>query len=991
MDNKTIFVRTTRGEEQSQSRTSQLSGDVKRALLMVDGSATFGEISKRSAPSMRANLAEMFEEMHKSGLIQDKSFAGKIPKMAVPGGKNPAMDSDSEELDFMSGFSPAAPKVDSKAEQQKAARIKEETALRAKKEEEATRLKAEQEAKRAREELEVAKHKAEQEAKLRIEAAEREQKAAEAARIKAEQEAKRAREELEAAKRKAEQEAKLRIEAAERERKAAEAARIKAGQEAARIKAEQEAKLVREELEAAKRKAELEAQLRQEAEERARKEAEATRIKAEQEARLLREAEERERKEAEASRIKAEQEAARVKAEQEAAQMKVELELVKRRTELETEARLEAEAKARAMVEAGQAEEERKEAESRAKQAQESAQAIEPAAGQNDQTDTSQTAKPDKFAFDEFQIDEPGSEKSLQQAEPPKESAPVHKGKPGKAVPAGKKQDAFSFDSFNVDESRSDKQPAQKSSAEQHSAESARQHETVSDAGKAAEHKAQLEREERKAREDQKAREEQNAREERESQERIAAEQQIAEKTKAREQADAQSKVWADAEQRALESAKANAERAMHSAEYTHETVLEKPAYVARTPRKPFAWGKLVGFVVKLGIFLLVLLIGALFIVPSVLPMRDYMPKVQQLLSDRLHQPVHLGYLSGRILPSPRLDLGEIYIGDAKQFQAGTAQINFDLTGVFTDEKPVDSIDFNDVKVRGMALTDAVSWLQQLASDKQYPVSRMTLSQGTLDADAFQITGVEGELDFSPAGKFTQIKLRANGGKYSLNIDVTRENKLQAAITVRDSALPLLPNWKFDELNAKGELSGDELQIGNFDARILGGELTGDANINWRSGWRTQGTLKAKSIPMQNINKLLDGTLAGSARFKMTSANLASLTDSAVLDGDFTATDGVISGMDIVETARMHSKENLHGGRTHFDALSGAISFADGSYHFKRVKVDAGVLKATANFDVTKQEMSGKMNVNLSMHDSVGDVDLKMGGEIDNPTLIYAP
>jgi hypothetical protein len=968
MDNKTVFVRTTKGEEQSQSRTSHLSGDVKRALLMVDGSATFGAISKRSAPSMRANLAEIFEEMQKSGLIQDKSFVGKIPKLAAPGGKKHPVDSDSGELDFMSEYSPAAPKVDKKAEQQRAARIQEETALRAKKEAEATRQKAELEAKRVREELEAAKRKAEQEAKLRIEAAEREQKAAEAARVKAEQAAKRVREELEAAKRKAEQEAKLRIEAAERERKEAEAARVKAEQEAARIKAEQEAKL------------------RQEAEERARKEAEAARVKAEQEAKLRREAEERKRKEAEAARIKAEQEAARVKAEHEAAQMKVELELVKRRAELEAEARLEAEAKARALVEAEQAENERKEAESPANQEQEAAQEIEQATEQNE-TDTTETATPDKFAFDEFQIDESGNEKSLQQTESRKESAPEQKGKPEKAVPASKKQDTFAFDSFNVDEQQrpDESRKSDKSRKDEQSAVSAKQHETSSDAGKDAERKEQLAQEERKAREEQKAREE------RESQERIAAEQQIAEKAKAKEQADAQSKVWAEAEQRALETAKANADRAVHSAEYSPETVHEKPAYVARKPRKPFAWGKLVGFVVKLGIFLLVLLIGALFIIPSVLPMRDYMPKVQQLLSDRLHQPVHLGYLSGRILPSPRLDLGEIYIGNAKQFQAGTAQINFDFTGVFTDEKPIDSVDFKDVKVRGMALTNAVAWLQQLASDKQYPVSRMTLSQGTLDADAFQITGVEGELDFSPAGKFTQAKLRANAGKYSLNIEATRENKLQAAITVRESALPLLPNWTFDELNAKGELSGDELQIGDFDAKLLGGDLHGEANIRWRSGWSAQGTLKTKSIPMKNINHLLDGNLAGSARFKMTSADLGSLTDSAVLDGDFTATDGVISGMDIVETARMHSKENMHGGRTHFDALSGAISFADDSYHFRRVKVDAGVLKATANFDVTKQEMSGKMNVNLSLNDSVGNVDLKMGGQIDNPTLIYAP
>ena len=178
----------------------------------------------------------------------------------------------------------------------------------------------------------------------------------------------------------------------------------------------------------------------------------------------------------------------------------------------------------------------------------------------------------------------------------------------------------------------------------------------------------------------------------------------------------------------------------------------------------------------------------------------------------------------------------------------------------------------------------------------------------------------------------------------TLVINATPENKLQAAITVRGSALPLLPNWTFDELNAKGELSNDELVISNFDARILGGVVQGNAIINWHSGWRTQGVLTAKTINMQNLSKLLDGNVDGSAHFKMTSQDLGGLTDSVSLEGSFTSNDGMISGMDIVETARMRSRENLPGGRTHFDGLAGVISYADDVYHFKQVKITTPAL-----------------------------------------------
>jgi hypothetical protein len=310
--------------------------------------------------------------------------------------------------------------------------------------------------------------------------------------------------------------------------------------------------------------------------------------------------------------------------------------------------------------------------------------------------------------------------------------------------------------------------------------------------------------------------------------------------------------------------------------------------------------------------------------------------------------------------------------------------------GVFADNKPIDSIDFQKVKVRGIALTDSAAWLQKLASDRQYPVSSMKISQGTLDADAFQLTGVEGELNFNTAGKFTLARLSANSGKYTVVINAAPKNKLMAAITVSGSALPLLPNWEFDKLDAKGEISSDALHISDFEAKILGGNLQGNARIDWHSGWHAEGTLNAKQIVMNSFSKLLDGNVDGSAHFKMDSKDLAGLTDSAEMDGSFTSTSGLISGLDIVETARRHSKENLPGGRTHYDRLNGHFAYSNDVYHFTQLKIDAGVLNANATFDINKQQLSGNMKVHLALHD-VTTTDLKLGGAIDDPTLVYAP
>jgi len=349
MDNKTIFVVTLKGEGEIKNHTHHLSGDVKRALTLVDDESTVDKLMKRAAPSLRDDLPEMFQSLLEDGFIQDKSKAGNVLKMATPKISIPVrkVEKEGEELDFTTIMRAPTPEIlaaeaaKAKAQAEAEGKVRAEAEAKAKQAAEAARVKVEQEAARVRAE-------------------------AEAARIKAEQ-AVAARAQLEAAKAKAEAEAKARAEAEARARQAAEAARIKVEQEtarvraeaeAARIKAEQEAAAARAQLEAAKAKAEAEAKAkakaRAEAEKKAKQEAEAARIRAEQEAAKAKaEAEaarieaERARAEAEAFRIKAEREAAeaeaRLKQEIEAARIKAEQDAAKAKAEAEARAKREEE------------------------------------------------------------------------------------------------------------------------------------------------------------------------------------------------------------------------------------------------------------------------------------------------------------------------------------------------------------------------------------------------------------------------------------------------------------------------------------------------------------------------------------------------------------------------------------------------------------------------------------------------------------------------
>ncbi|MBI3221642.1 MAG: hypothetical protein HYZ46_00820 [Nitrosomonadales bacterium] len=436
----------------------------------------------------------------------------------------------------------------------------------------------------------------------------------------------------------------------------------------------------------------------------------------------------------------------------------------------------------------------------------------------------------------------------------------------------------------------------------------------------------------------------------------------------------AQAKAWAEAEQRAREEAQAKAER-----DAQPQKVKEAPP-VSRVRRKPLPWG-------KLGAGVCLLAVIALFVVPMVLPMKDYANKIESMLSARLQQPVHIGQMSARLLPTPRLVLSEVTAGSGKQLQASQAQVNFAFSAVFSDTKAIDSIELQGVQANGAALQEISAWLQQTAADARYPVRHILLTQGKIETEGISFSGVAGTLDFNQSGKFIRGKLNSDAGKFAVDIDAGPDNKAQVSIAVRGTSLPLLPNWIFDELNAKGELSKDGLLISDFDARIAGGILLGDARLDWGSGWRAQGKLVAKTITMQNVHRLLEGDMEGSANFQMKSAHFSGLADNAVLDGRFVIKKGMIGGMDIVETARLRSRENMPGGRTHFDEFSGDLSYANGVYHYKQLKVTAGVLNATGAVDIAKQQVSGRVNAELTMRSGMGNVALQVGGTTETPTL----
>lgn len=1013
MDKKTVFVKTSKGESEVKDKGGALSGDLKRALFLVDDKSTFDEISKRAVPSLREVLPDVFTQLVAGGYLRDKAKPFAEPQIATPKIVTPASDG---ELDF-TGFSGAPTQKSAAPDAGKQNALSDGD--KAKKDADAARGRAELEAAveaakiKARAEAEVkaeanaksaavlaARNKAEADMRGKQDALVREQAEAKAkleaeARMRAEQAAAQAKLQLEvAAKAKAEAEAlarqqmeaaaRAKAEAEARAKQEAEAARLKAEQEAARVKAEleaaakakaeaeaararaeQEAARARAELEAAKAKAEAETKAL--AEQRARQEAEAARLKAEQEAARIKaeqeaakakaeaeanaQAEERARQEAEAIRLKAEQEAARIKAEQEVAQAKVEAE----KTKAEAEARAQAEGRARQEAEAA-----RLKAEQEAARVKAELEAAQAKAATEARALAEERAKLEAEAA-RLRVEQEAAQGRIA-AEAVKVAAErqaLAAQQAASAVHKSATSSANSLDAFTLGEPAPVVEDAASSAVAQEQ--------------EAVEQALQRNAEETRIRSEQSKLEQAKLEAEKAAQEAAAS--------KAREEeqrlADEQAKAWAAAEQRAKAQAKVEAERPLQPAAAAPAKPVQQKSGSVR--RKPVPFGKIAA-----GLFVLALL--SVVALPYVMPLNSYIAPIEQTLSAQFKQPVHIGNLSAASLPWPKLQLEKVTVGSAQELKVSNAAVTFDLFSLFSPVKVIRGVELQDVTLEGASFDKELSWLQQIGSNATYPVSRVTLLRAKVSSEEISLPVFSGEIEINEQGRVGKVMLKSADAKFDAEIHPI-ENRWQMTLNAKETSLPMFPNVQFDDLTAKGEISATGANFVDVKGQAYGGFLDGNAKLTWQKGWQLQGRIDARSVELSKLFPKfgVSGEVSTGANFATSGVKLGKLAETRQMDGSFVVKKGIVNGMDMVEIARGNRQVGA-AGRTHFDEMAGNFQVNGRGPHFQQLKITSGILSANGSFDVNADsQVSGRFSVELKAR--AGASSLALSGTLMEPIL----
>lgn len=445
--------------------------------------------------------------------------------------------------------------------------------------------------------------------------------------------------------------------------------------------------------------------------------------------------------------------------------------------------------------------------------------------------------------------------------------------------------------------------------------------------------------------------------------------------------AEAQAKVWSEAEQRAKAQASRYVETPPAGAwQAEARPAASAPTQVRRAPQKPLPVGKIV-------LALIVLVVGAIFLLPLVWPMQDYIAQAEQKLSVHLKQPVHIGGMRASLIPS-KMELKNVTIGEQQELQAGSIVLNFDLATLFTGIKEIPRVEISDVEISAESFNKALPWFVAAGRDGLHPVQRITLH--SVRIKDFVLPMVSGGLDFSPQGELIKAVLNSEDKKIQVQLQ-PQQSGWKFDLSLKGGSLPLLSDIVFDELNASGLADASGVNVNQIEGFLYGGKLTGNTRVTWNKGWQMLGQVSVQNMELQAVFPKfgLEGKLDGEASLNLLGKNLTSLTQSPQITGKFLVKKGAINTVDLVEAARPGGNIVV-GGRTHFDEVSGTLQVANNGYQLRQIQMAGGQMSANGSLDVAAdKKLSGKLNVNLQMREEMGGVAMVVAGTAMEPTLQY--
>jgi hypothetical protein len=354
----------------------------------------------------------------------------------------------------------------------------------------------------------------------------------------------------------------------------------------------------------------------------------------------------------------------------------------------------------------------------------------------------------------------------------------------------------------------------------------------------------------------------------------------------------------------------------------------------------------------------------------------------EQVASEILGVPVKAGSARFWFAPAPQWRIDDVQIGaDAGTARIARISLGSSALGLFGAP-----LNFESIGIEQPQLPPAMA-LKALTGASEH---------GSLTAGQLRVTGLvfaAGQKDLPPLnlkGAFENGRLSSLSGQGEdaesgrIGFELKRADAWQLTLKATQLRWLLGPEVPLGEVTVSARLTGEDLQVGEFSASLLAGEIKGDGRLSWQDGWRLSGKLNAKSIDAAKLARgwFRDGYVGGELLLVSQAATPKELLPRASLSGSFAMERGALAGVDMDKALQ----DRGMGEETRFESLGGNLAVESQRIELSALNLVAADLKASGSlsFDAARNA-SGRLVVEARSAGARRGLGLKITGTLAAP------
>ena len=345
---------------------------------------------------------------------------------------------------------------------------------------------------------------------------------------------------------------------------------------------------------------------------------------------------------------------------------------------------------------------------------------------------------------------------------------------------------------------------------------------------------------------------------------------------------------------------------------------------------------------------------------------------IERLASDSTGQPVAIKKVHASLWPQPHFVLEDVAIGNNN---IKAVHVLPTASSLFEEVKVVKSLVIEGLNIEQADFNQPLAWASNIRQAKNLKIEQINLKNLTLSIRDLELESFDGKVTLTDAGALNMLALVSSNNALSVTIAPQGDN-YEITLKAANWALPFNQKIMFSNLNAKGLASANLLKFSQIDGEIYGGNVTGQANIQWPAGaakWASSGDFKLTNA---NAAQLLTtfgsaveigGKLTLTANFSNKAITANKLAALSLISGNFDIRQGGINGVELARAVANRGSQSLAGDTTSFDKLTGSVKVNQQQYQFGKLVLASPQFNANGFININaNQALTGRVNADLA-------------------------